>query len=91
MMIILICFYFIFKILCHLIPCNGLFNWSAGLKVGNFQNRTEPIRLFIFPFFMPIVKDGLAVIEQGENAGKPSPLALHLHIVMRSAFIFQVN
>jgi len=29
---------------------NGLCKWSAGLKVGNFQLRTEPIRLFIFSF-----------------------------------------
>jgi hypothetical protein len=27
------------------------------------------------------VKDGLAVAEQGENAGIPRPSALHLHIV----------
>jgi hypothetical protein len=25
---------------------NGLCKWSAGLKVMNFQARTEPIRLF---------------------------------------------
>jgi hypothetical protein len=34
------------------------------------------------------VKDGLAVAEQGENAGIPRPSALHLHIVMASVFIF---
>jgi hypothetical protein len=36
----------------------------AGIKVMNFQNRTEPIRLFIFSFFTPIVKDELAVLQQ---------------------------
>jgi len=25
---------------------NGLCKWSSGLKVMNFQARTEPIRLF---------------------------------------------
>jgi hypothetical protein len=33
------------------------------------------------------VKDGLAVVEQGENAGKPRPPVLHLHIVMGAFFI----
>jgi hypothetical protein len=28
------------------------------------------------------VKDGLAVVEQGENAATPCAPALHLHIVM---------
>jgi hypothetical protein len=43
---------------------NGLCKWSAGIKVGNFQLRTEPIRLFIFSFFTPIVKDELAVLQR---------------------------
>ena len=43
---------------------NGLCKWSAGLKVMNFQARTEPIRLFIFSFFTPIVKDELAVLQR---------------------------
>jgi hypothetical protein len=38
--------------------------WSAGLKVMNFQNRTEPIRLFNISFFPSIVKDELAVLQQ---------------------------
>jgi hypothetical protein len=32
------------------------------------------------------VKDGLAVVEQGENAGKPRPPALHLHCVTVAFF-----
>jgi hypothetical protein len=32
------------------------------------------------------VKDGLAVFEQGENAGTQRPPALHLHIVIASVF-----
>jgi hypothetical protein len=34
-----------------LIAAINLWKWSDGLKVGNFQCRTEPIRLFIFYFF----------------------------------------
>ena len=49
---------------------NGLCKWSAGLKVMNFQTCTEPIRLFIFSFFMPIVKDELAVLQQRAAATK---------------------
>jgi hypothetical protein len=51
---------------------NGLCKWSAGLKVGNFQFCTEPIRLFIFFFFTPIVKDELAVLQQRETVGLPT-------------------
>ena len=43
---------------------NGLGMWSAGLKVMNFQNRTEPIRLFKVSNFPSIVKDELVVLQQ---------------------------
>jgi len=43
---------------------NGLCKWSAGLKVMNFQNRTEPIRLFSISYFPSIVKDELAVLQR---------------------------
>ena len=43
---------------------NGLCMCSAGLKVMNFQNRTEPIRLFIISFFPSIVVDELAVLQR---------------------------
>ena len=46
--------------------------WSAGLKVMNFQARTEPIRLFIFSFFPSIVKDELAVLQQRAAVQKTS-------------------
>jgi hypothetical protein len=42
----------------------------VGLKVMNFQFRTEPIRLFIFSFFPLIVKDELAVLQQRAAALK---------------------
>jgi hypothetical protein len=35
------------------------------------------------------VKDGLAVVEQCENAGTPRLPALHLHIVMASVFFLR--
>ena len=38
--------------------------WSAGLKVQNFQARTEPIRLFNISNFPSIVNDELAVLQQ---------------------------
>ena len=38
--------------------------WSAGMKVMNFQTRTEPIRLFNITNFPSIVKDELAVLQQ---------------------------
>lgn len=37
---------------------------SAGLKVRNFQARTEPIRLFNISNFSQVVKDELAVLQQ---------------------------
>jgi len=46
------------------IVANGLAMCSAGLKVMNFQARTEPIRLFIISFLLSIVKDELAVLQR---------------------------
>ena len=47
---------------------NGLCIWSAGLKVMNFQARTEPIRLFSISNFPSFVKDELAVLQQRDAA-----------------------
>ena len=44
--------------------------WSAGLKVMNFQDRTEPIRLFSISYFPSIVGDELAVLQQRAAAQK---------------------
>ena len=49
---------------------NCLCKWSAGLKVMNFQARTEPIRLFNISNFPSIVKDELAVMQQRATAQK---------------------
>jgi len=46
--------------------------WSAGMKVMNFQARTEPIRLFIISNFSSIVKDELAVLQQRTTVGLPA-------------------
>jgi hypothetical protein len=54
----------------NFIAHNGLCKWSAGLKVQNFQNRTEPIRLFNISCFPSIVKDELAVLQQRAAAPK---------------------
>jgi len=43
---------------------------SAGLKVRNFQARTEPIRLFSISNFPSIVKDELAVLQQRTSVQK---------------------
>ena len=43
---------------------------SAGVIVMNFQNRTEPIRLFNISFFTPIFIDELAVLQQRTAARK---------------------
>jgi hypothetical protein len=43
---------------------------SAGLKVQNFQLRTEPIRLFNISCFPSIVKDELAVLQQRATTQK---------------------
>ena len=43
---------------------------SAGLKVMNSQNRTEPIRLFNISYFPSIVKGKLAVLQQRVAARK---------------------
>jgi hypothetical protein len=51
---------------------NGLCKWSAGLKVMNFQNRTEPIRLFIISNFPSIVKDELAVLQRRTAVDLPT-------------------
>ena len=53
----------------------------AGLKVRNFQNRTEPIRLFNILCFPSIVKDKLAVLQQGA-AAKKKPLKPALHMTL---------
>lgn len=62
--------------------------WSAGLKVMNFELRTEPIRLFIFSFFLPIVKEELAVLQRRTAIELPTEPTLHLHFVVGLCFVF---
>ena len=51
---------------------NGLCKCSAGLKVMNFQTRTEPIRLFSISCFPSIVEDELAVLQQRDAVELPT-------------------
>ena len=60
-------------------PYNGLCKWSAGLKVMNFQARTEPIRLFIISNFPSIVK--WRCCNEELRLDYPLKTALHLHFV----------
>jgi len=46
--------------------------WSAGFRSASLSNCTEPIRLFIFSFFTPIVKDELAVLQRRTAVGLPA-------------------
>ena len=61
-----------FILFCFSMKHNGLCMWSAGLKVRNFQNRTEPIRLFNISYFPSIVNDELAVLQQRDAAQIPA-------------------
>ena len=65
----------------------GLCKWSAGLKVMNFQNRTEPIRLFIFSFFPSIVKNELAVLQQRKAVGLPAETRITFTFCYRKFFV----
>lgn len=64
--------------------------WSAGLKVGNFQLRTEPIRLFIFSFFTPIVKDELAVLQRRTAVELPTETRITFTFCYVPIFVFTI-
>ena len=65
---------------------NGLCKWSAGLKVMNFQIRTEPIRLFSISNFPSIVKDELAVLQQRAAARKTAETRITYDTLLCVAF-----
>jgi hypothetical protein len=60
---------------------------SAGLKVRNFQLRTEPIRLFIISNFPSIVKDELAVLQQRTAAQKTAETRITYDTLLGTGFI----
>jgi hypothetical protein len=60
--------------------------WSAGLKVANFQLRTEPIRLFIISNFPSIVKDELAVLQQRAAATKTAETRITYDTLLSAFF-----
>jgi hypothetical protein len=65
---------------------NGLCKWSAGLKVMNFQYRTEPIRLFSILYFPSIVEDELAVLQQSENGWITQPTRITYDTLLATGF-----
>ncbi len=67
---------------------NGLCMCSAGLKVMNFQARTEPIRLFIISNFPSIVKDELAVLQQRAAARKTAKTRITYDTLLYGVFFF---
>jgi hypothetical protein len=62
-------------------PYNGLCKWSAGLKVMNFQARTEPIRLIVFSFLRQSSKTNWRCCNNQPQLDYPLKPALHLHFV----------
>jgi len=52
----------------------------------NFQNRKEPIRLLIFSFFKPIVKDELAVLQQRTTVALPTETRITFTFCYQLAF-----
>ena len=60
--------------------------WSAGVKVMNFQNRTEPIRLFNISCFPSIVKDELAVLQQRTAAPKTAETRITYDTLLWAGF-----
>ncbi len=60
---------------------------SAGLKVRNFQARTEPIRLFSISNFTSIVKDELAVLQQRAAAQKTAKTRITYDTLLAIVFI----
>jgi len=71
----------------HLINANGLCKYSAGLKVMNFQFRTEPIRLFCISNFPSIVKDELAVLQRRTAVGLPAEPRITFTFCYRVVFL----
>jgi hypothetical protein len=63
---------------------------SAGLKVRNFQLRTEPIRLFNISIFPSIVKDELAVLQQRAAVPKTAETRITYDTLL-AAGIFLLN
>jgi len=60
---------------------------SAGLKVQNFQVRTEPIRLFIISNFPSIVKDELAVLQQRAAVQKTAETRITYDTLLANVFV----
>ena len=74
-----------------MLAANGLCMCSAGLKVRNFQLRTEPIRLFNISCFPSIVKDELAVLQQRAAARKTAETRITYDTLLCVVVYFSIN
>jgi hypothetical protein len=93
----LVCHFFVFTLVVNISSFSVFLHLAVTVgasvvrdfEIVTFQGCTEPSRRSTtFYFYYQSVKDGLAVVEQSENAGIPRPPALHLHIVTGSVFSF---
>ncbi len=71
-----------------LITHNSLCMWSARLKVMNFQNRAEPIRLLSISCFPSIIKEELAVLQQRAAVQKTAETRITYDTLLGTAIIF---
>ncbi len=60
--------------------------YNSGLKARNFQNRSEPIRLFNISNFPSIVEDELAVLQR--RTAVELPAETRIYILLASGFYF---
>jgi len=63
--------------------------WLCGVRdfeMLHFQVTTEPIRLFIFSFFTPIVKDELAVLQRRTAVGLPTETRITFTYLLGTGF-----
>jgi hypothetical protein len=65
--------------------------WSAGVKVMNFQARTEPIRLFNITNFPSIVKDELAVLQQRAAAQKTAETRITYDTLLANVILLIIH
>lgn len=60
---------------------NDFCKWNAALKAINFQNHTEPMRLFNISNFSSIVETELGCCNNEKQLDYPLKPALHLYYV----------
>ncbi len=70
---------------------NGLCKWSAGLKVMNFQTRSEPIVYSYFHVFRQSSKTNWRYCKGELRLNYPLKPALHLHFVGGSTLSCEIK